>query len=162
MATRHQTPGQIGSLSRGEQLGSRGFERLLPGHPQQDGGYLRGGLAAGRALQQRGRQRRGPLRRIARRRGAEPVRQPHCPRPAGDPTAEQPKREQHAADHAVAARYQARAESDQLLDRLDRARQVTAAAAGGEVRIVREVEVRREKYGLGAVAVKAAKKLKKR
>ncbi|HEY5049691.1 MAG TPA: hypothetical protein VII50_02230, partial [Acidothermaceae bacterium] len=35
---------------------------------------------------------------------------------------------------------------------------LTTSGTGAEVRIVKEVEVRREKYGLGAVAVKAARK----
>ncbi len=39
---------------------------------------------------------------------------------------------------------------------------LNTAATGAEVRVVREVEVRREKYGLGAVAVKAAHRASRR
>lgn len=43
---------------------------------------------------------------------------------------------------------------------------LTTSASGAEVRVVKEVEVRREKYGLGALAVrvahKARRKLKRR
>jgi hypothetical protein len=39
---------------------------------------------------------------------------------------------------------------------------LTTSAAGTEVRIVKEVEVRRERYGLGALAVRLAHKARRK
>jgi len=84
-------------------------------------------------VQQRGGQGGGPLRGIVGRRRAEPVRQPDRPGAAGDGPAEQPEREQDAADHAVTARHQARTEAYQVLGGLDGARQVAAGATGRQL-----------------------------
>ncbi len=84
-------------------------------------------------MQQRRPQRRRPLPRIAGRRRAEPVREPHRPRSARDGAAQEPECEQHAADHAVAARDQAWTQAHHAFGRLDGAGQVTASAAGRQL-----------------------------
>jgi hypothetical protein len=84
-------------------------------------------------VQQRRGQGGSALRGIVGGRRAEPVRQPDRPRAARDGPAEQAEREQDAADHAVAARHQARTETHELLGRLDGTRQVTAATAGRQL-----------------------------